>query len=108
MKGDIRWGERAEKERQLVKLVGDQNPSPEAPPSSKRGGSKGNVRGSMEKSWGAEPLRERRSEKVTPSDTSSPRGSEVPFESQGVLAIDITHNEEIPGEVANGGGKGVV
>ena len=30
------WGERPEKEGQLVELVGDQNPCPEAPPKSKR------------------------------------------------------------------------
>ena len=33
------------REGQLEELVGDQNPSPEAPPRSKRGGSKGNIRG---------------------------------------------------------------
>ena len=42
---------------QLVELVDDQSPSPEAPPRSKRGGSKGHVRrgatarGAMKKSW---------------------------------------------------------
>ena len=40
----IRWGGRAEKEGQLVELVGDQGPSPEAPPWSKRGGSSGDVK----------------------------------------------------------------
>ena len=30
----------------------------------------------------SEPLRERRSEEMTQSNTSSPRGSEVPLESQ--------------------------
>ena len=31
-KGDVRWGERPEKEGWLVELVGDQNPGFEAPP----------------------------------------------------------------------------
>ena len=52
--GNTRWGERPEKEEQLEKLIGDQNPGPKAPPRSKkgeRGGSKGDVReGAMEKS----------------------------------------------------------
>ena len=33
--GDARWGERPEREVQLEELVGDQNPSSEAPPRSK-------------------------------------------------------------------------
>ena len=33
------------KEGQLIELVGDQNPGPEVPPRSKRGGSKGKVKG---------------------------------------------------------------
>ena len=36
-KGDVRWGERREKEGWLVELVGDQNPGSEAPPRSKIG-----------------------------------------------------------------------
>ena len=36
-KGDVRWDERPEKEGQLIELVGDQNPGPEAPPRSKLG-----------------------------------------------------------------------
>ena len=32
---DARWGEKPEREGQLEELVGDQNPSPEAPPRSK-------------------------------------------------------------------------
>ena len=35
--GDIPWGERQEKEGQSEELVGEQNPSPEAPPRSKIG-----------------------------------------------------------------------
>ena len=34
-KGDVCWGERLEKEEQLIELVGDQNPGSEAPPRSK-------------------------------------------------------------------------
>ena len=40
-------GKRAEKEEWLVELVGDQNPGPEAPFRSKRGGRKRNVRGGV-------------------------------------------------------------
>ena len=36
-KGDVRWGERPEKEGRLVELVGDQNPGYEASPKSKIG-----------------------------------------------------------------------
>ena len=35
--GDARCGKRPEKEGQLVELVGDQGPNPEAPPRSKIG-----------------------------------------------------------------------
>ena len=78
------------KEGRLVELVGDQNPSSEAPPRSKKGGSKGKIRegatarGAMEESRYFRLIEERRSEKMTQSNTSSPRGSEVPFESQRV------------------------
>ena len=54
---DVCWGGRAEKKGQLVALIGDQNPSPEAPSRSKRKESKKDVwrgatsRGTMEKSW---------------------------------------------------------
>ena len=34
-KGDVRWGERPEKEEWLVELVGVQNPDSKAPPRSK-------------------------------------------------------------------------
>ena len=45
--------------------------------------------------------RGRRSEEMTQSNTSSPRGSEVPLESQGgLMAIEVPQNEEI-----SGGGK---
>ena len=36
-KGDVRWGERPEKEGRLVELAGDQNTGSEAPPRSKIG-----------------------------------------------------------------------
>ena len=34
---------------------------------------------------------------MTQSTTSSPRGSEVPLESRGVMVIEISQNEEISG-----------
>ena len=46
---------------------------------SKRGGSKGNV---VQKGWCVRIIDGRRSEKMTQSNTSSPRGSEVPLKSQ--------------------------
>ena len=36
-KGDVRWGERPEKEGRFIELVGDQNPGSEAHPRSKIG-----------------------------------------------------------------------
>ena len=36
-KRDVCWGKRPEKEERLVKLVGDQNPSPKALPRSRKG-----------------------------------------------------------------------
>ena len=47
-------------------------------------------------------LRERRSEEMTQSNTSSPRDSEVPLESQRVITIKIPKNKEICGEGKNG------
>ena len=41
-------------------------------------------------------LKGRRSEEITQSNTSSPRGSEVPLEFQ--RAIEVPQNEEISGE----------
>ena len=61
VKAKTRWysehDKGAQKEQQQRESVGDQSPSPEAPPRSKRGGTKGDVmrattRGVMEKSWG--------------------------------------------------------
>ena len=53
-------------------------------------------------------LRGKRSEEMTQSNTSSPRGSEVPLDSQkGVMAIKVPKNEEIFGGEKNGGRKGV-
>ena len=40
-----RWGERPGREGQIEELVGGQNPGPEAPPRSKKGGSKRDVKG---------------------------------------------------------------
>ena len=36
-KGNVRWGERPEREGRIEQLVGGQNPGPEAPPRSKKG-----------------------------------------------------------------------
>ena len=47
-------------------------------------------------------LRERRSEEMTQSNTSFPRDSEVPLESQRVITIKISKNKEICGEGKNG------
>ena len=69
----------------------DQSPNPETPPWSKirrdrmeqrkcRG--RATARGAMEKSRYVRIIGGRRSEEMTHSSTSSPRGSEVPFESQ--------------------------
>ena len=50
-------------------------------------------------------LRGRKSEEMTQLNTSSPQGSEVPFESQRrVMAIKVPQNEEIFGG-KNGGRK---
>ena len=50
---------------------------------SKRGGSKGDVRrGAMEKGGCVRVIEGRRSEEMIHANTSSPRGSEVPLESQ--------------------------
>ena len=77
----------AEKEGRLPELVGDHGPSPEAPPKSKRSGSKGDIRrgatarGVMEKSWGVTIER-----KEVRRDESNKyffqRGLDVSFESQ--------------------------
>ena len=53
-------------------------------------------------------LRGRRSEEMTQSNTSSPRGSEVTLESQrGVMAIEVPQDEEIFGGGKNGGKEGI-
>ena len=36
-KGNVHWGKRLKKDRQIEELVGDQKPGPEAPPRSKKG-----------------------------------------------------------------------
>ena len=49
--GEVCWGIRPDKDGRLIELVNDQNPGPEAPAISKRGGSKKDVKGgAMEKS----------------------------------------------------------
>ena len=55
----------------------------------------------MEKGGCVRVIEGGRSEEMTQSNTSSPRGSEVPRESQrGVMAIEVPQNKEI-----SGGGK---
>ena len=75
----------------MVELVGNQNSGPEAPSGARkgeRGGSKGYVRGgapareTMEKSRYIRVIEGKESEEMTQPNTSSPRWSEVPFESQ--------------------------
>ena len=84
-------GDRPGREGWIKELVGGQNSGPEALPrskKSKRRGSKGDVREERlpveqwRKMGGSGSLRRRRSEEMTQSNTSYPRGSEVPLESQ--------------------------
>ena len=74
------------REGRTKELVGGQNQGPEAPPRSKIGQEnreKGDVRReAIEKGGFVRSLRGRRSEEMTQSNTSSPRGSKVPLESQ--------------------------
>ena len=73
------------KNKRLLELVGDQNPGPKTPPRGEREVGKGNVRGrAMEKIRYVWVIRRRRSEEMTQSNTSSPLGSEVPFEAKSV------------------------
>ena len=67
----VRWGVRAEK-GQLVELIGDQDPSPEAPHKCKRGKSKGEVRRVRLGVSGS--LRGRRSEEKSQLNISSHGG----------------------------------
>ena len=79
-RGDACWGDRPEREGQIEELVGDQNPSSEAPPSSKKRWSKGDARrgasarGVMEKGGCVRVIEGRRSEEMTQSNTSPPAG----------------------------------
>ena len=94
-------GAKDRREGQIEELVGGQNPGPEAPPRSKKGQEKreqrkcqgrSNYQRAMEKGGCVrviegrgseeESLRGRRSEEMIQSNTSSPRVSEVPLESQ--------------------------
>ena len=63
----------------------------------------------MEKSKYARIIEGRRSEEMTQSNTSTPRGSEVPFESQSrrVMAVKVPQNEEICEGGKDGESKGV-
>ena len=62
---------RAEKEEQLVDVIGNQTPSPEAPPRSKKRGRKGDfrrkgtTREAMQKSCGVEVIEREKSEEMT-------------------------------------------
>ena len=110
------WGKRPKKERRLVELVSDQNPSSEAPPRSKKGRERREQKEMSEEeqmpeerwrrvsmSWS---LRERRSEEMTQLNTSVPWGLEVPFEPQrSVMAVEVLQNEKIFGRGKNGGKK---
>ena len=63
----VHWGGRAEKERQLVELIGDQSPSAKASPRNKRGRT---AREAIEENWDVGLLIGRRSEEMTQSITS--------------------------------------
>ena len=65
-------GAKDRREGRIGELVGGQNPDPEASPRSKKVQEKKEQRNCYK----------RRSEEMTQSNTSSPRGSEVPLESQ--------------------------
>ena len=88
MKGNVCWGKRLENEGQIVQLVGDENPGPEACPRSKRGESRGDVRGgatargAMEKSRYVRVVEGEGVRGDDPVKYFLPTGSEVPFESQ--------------------------
>ena len=50
-KGDIRWGEKPEKEGHIKELVDDQNPGPEATPRCRKGREKREQRRCLERSY---------------------------------------------------------
>ena len=91
-RGDARWGDRPEREGRIEELVSGQNPGPEGPPRSRKrqenreqkemSGEERLPEERWRKVGVSETLRGRRSEEMTQSNTSSPRGSEVSFESQ--------------------------
>ena len=77
-------GAKDQRKGQLVELVGNQSQSPEAPPRSKIGGSKGDARrGAMEKSYHERVIEKNEVRGDDPIEYFLPMGSEVPFESQG-------------------------
>ena len=82
--------------RQLVELVGDQSPSPEAPPRSKKGRSSGDVRrGAMMEGTNVGVI-EGKEIRNDESIAYFPwRGKEVRFESQKVMAVEIPLNKQI-------------
>ena len=82
-KGDICWGERPEKERRLVELVGDQNPGSKALSRIKiRRERKGDVRGgAMKKSRYLRVLEREEVRAMTQSNAFSPPELEAFFES---------------------------
>ena len=52
-------------------------------------------------------MRGRRLEEITQSNISFPWGSEIPFGPRGVMAIEVSQNEEISGKGKDGKRKGV-
>ena len=108
--GDARWGERPEREGRIEELVDGQNPDFKAPPRSKRGGSKEDVRrgatarGEMEKGGCVRVIK---GEEVRRDDLVeyflSARVRSISGVSEEVMAIEFPKNEEISGGGTNGG-----
>ena len=110
--GDVRWGERPESEGQLVELVGDQNPGPEAPSRRKkgeRGGSKGNVKGgAMGKGRYVKIIDGEEIRGDDPIEYFLPTGfRSTSSVSERLMAIKVSKNEKISGGVKDGGRKGI-
>ena len=105
---EVGWGERSEKEEWLVELVGDQNPGSEAPSKGKRGRSKGDVKGrAMEKSRYFGVFENEEVRRDDPIEYFLPTGVGSTFwVPEGVMAMEVSQNEEISGGGKDGRRKG--